>query len=87
MSLEDLFKDKPEPEKAPELVTKDMIIGDILKAHPHSAEILMACGMGVFAGQPSRHRGFLHCRHRLASEMMRRAMETPPSCLSVDIST
>ncbi|MBP3216373.1 MAG: DUF1858 domain-containing protein [Clostridium sp.] len=52
MSLEDLFKDKPEPEKAPELVTKDMIIGDILKAHPHSAEILMACGMGCI-GCPS----------------------------------
>ena len=29
-----------------------MIIGDILKAHPHSAEILMACGMGCI-GCPS----------------------------------
>ena len=52
MNLEDLFKDKPEPEKAPELVTKDMIIGDILKAHPLAAEILMACGMGCI-GCPS----------------------------------
>ena len=41
MSLEELFKDKPEPEKAPELVTKDMIIGDILKtATPETMESL-----------------------------------------------
>ena len=52
MNLEDLFKDKPEPEKAPALVTKDMIIGDILQAHPHAAEVLMACGMGCI-GCPS----------------------------------
>lgn len=33
-------------------ITKDMLIGDILKSHPEAAEILMRFGMGC-VGCPS----------------------------------
>ena len=34
----------------------------------------MTCGIGVCAGQPSRQSGFLHCRQRPASLVMRNAI-------------
>ena len=37
---------KEEPKVSTEKITTDMLVGDILRAHPEAAYALMNCGMG-----------------------------------------